>query len=402
MTTSEFQAGVTYDNAYLVFIDAAGYSTIVLTNPRDQAAQAFDMLREQALARIRGLSTSHRCARATLWKWAGDGGFFVVHDEDESIARNVALDAAMCLLTLDMPHLRDEFRLADLRGELHLRIAVHKGTIQPSRDGQNMSIHSPDINFAAHLEEATPSDSVAISADVYRTAGKYADSYRLVGLHEGKEVYLRLLSGNADAARAWLMARGLSNAVLVPAYPERPSQREKARLVDAASSEIIDLGTALGICSNYLVTTERPAWYRDAVIGFLERGGVYRCVLMDPSSEATSMLSRQMDEDLSAKIKKSIERFVRFKERNPAVASRLHVHQSDGYPGLAALAVDLDRPVSLILYSPYLSLMSPQRPGIERSDMPHYLVSPAAGQLFHNIRQLVLSFSATSTTQHIL
>lgn len=110
-----------------------------------------------------------------------------------------------------------------------------------------------------------------------------------MGLHEGKEIYLRLLKGSPDdTAKAWLMARGLWSAVPVHAYHERPSQHEKARLVNAASSEIIDLGTALGTCSNYLVTTERPAWYRDAVISFLERGGVYRCVLMNPSSEVAA------------------------------------------------------------------------------------------------------------------
>lgn len=46
MTTNDFLPGISYDNAYLIFVDAAGYSTIVLTNPRDQATRAFDMLRE--------------------------------------------------------------------------------------------------------------------------------------------------------------------------------------------------------------------------------------------------------------------------------------------------------------------------------------------------------------------
>lgn len=390
MRVGTFHGGATYDNSYLLFVDAAGYSTIVRTNPRDRAAHAFDLLRERAAARVRDLSVARHCDRAALWNWQGDGGFFVLHDERESVARDVALDAARCLLTLDLPQLQQEFHGSGLHGELHLRIAVHKGPIRCSQDGVGATIHSPDVNFAAHLEEATPRDAVAVSGEVHLTAGEHAELFTPVGPYEDKNVALMTSRPGARAAlQDWLQTRGLERGTPVFAYPERPSQWQKARCVDAAERDIVDLGTALHTCANYLVTTERPARYRDAVLAFLRRGGRYRCVLMAPHAEATTLLSRQRGEDLPTKIKTSLEKFAKFKDRHGVAADGLHVYQTTRYPALAALTVDLHLAGALILYAPYLSGQSMSGRAIERSEMPQYLVGPNAGRLFEDTRALV-------------
>ena len=383
-----FQPDRTYDQVYLLFVDTAGYSTIVRSNPRDRAAHAFDLLRERMRARIGQLAARHRCARSEVWSWRGDGGFFAVHDESESVARDVVLEAARAFLTLDLRHLRDEFAQAGVAGELHVRMAVHKGAIRHTGEGRTGTIHSPDINLAAHLEKATPADCLAVSEDVYRTAGPYAELFAHVGSHEGKDIYLMAGDGGPDgAAKAWLAGRGLADGAPVHAYPERPSPQEKARLLDAAAEEVLDMGTALRTSSSRLVTTERPARYRDAVLGLLRRGGTYRCYVLDPSSDAAATLSRQYQEDMARKIKDSLERFGRFKERYGAEAEGLRVYQTDEFPGFSALGVDVRRPGGLILYCSYLT--GTGRYGvIERGDMPHYLIGPAAGRVFARIREL--------------
>lgn len=408
MVSEQFQADRTYDHVYLVFIDTAGYSTIVLSNPADRAAHAFDLLRERMRARIAQVAEERRCARSGVWSWRGDGGFLAVHDDSESVARDVALEAARTFLTLDLRHLRDEFARAGVRGELHLRMAVHKGTIRHTGEGRTGTIHSPDINLAAHLEKATPRDCLAISEDVHRTAGPYAELFAPVGTHEGKRVYLMAGDGPAAggggpqaAAKAWLASRGLAGGTAVHAYPERPSSEEKARLLDAACEEVLDMGTALRSSSSRLVTSERPARYRDAVLGLLRRGGVYRCFLLDPSSDAAATLARQYQEDMTRKIKDSLERFGRFKERYGAEAEGLRVYQTDAFPGFSALAVDMRRPDGLILYSSYLMGTSPYGV-IERGDMPHYLISPAAGPVFGRIRALAEARDAGGSVERVL
>ncbi|MCQ8190333.1 hypothetical protein [Streptomyces rugosispiralis] len=397
-----FQADRTYDQVYLLFVDTSGYSTIVRSNPRDRAAHAFDLLRERMRARIEQFSDQHRCARGELWSWRGDGGFFAVHDDRESVARDVALEAARAFLTLDLRHLRDEFAQAGVDGELHVRMALHKGAIRHTGEGRTGTIHSPDINLAAHLEKATPPDCLAVSEDVYRTAGPYAELFAHVGSHEGKDVYLMAGDGGpGGAARAWLAGRGLADGAPVHAYPERPSPQEKARLLDAAAEEVLDMGTALRTTSGRLVTTERPARFRDAVLGLLRRGGTYRCYLLDPSSDAAATLSRQYQEDMTRKIKDSLERFGRFKERYGAEADGLRVYQTEEFPGFSALTIDMRGPGGLILYSSYL--LGTSRYGvIERGDMPHYLIGPAAGRVYTRIRQLAEARASEGQAQRVL
>ncbi|MEV6695359.1 hypothetical protein AB0M35_28215 [Micromonospora sp. NPDC051196] len=397
-----FQANRTYDNVFLIFVDAAGHSNVVAHNPRDLARQAFDLLHRKVTDRLSMIAEQRRVDYARPWRWAGDGGFLIVHDEDESVARDVTLEYVNSLLTLDLPHLRDEFTRLGIQGSLRLRVAAHKGSIRYRGEGNEGTIYSPDINFVAHLEKVTPPDTVAVSADVVQVAGPYAKLFEPVGEFEGRQIHLFAADARTGgAASIWLAAQGLVGGVPVNAYFERPSQLEKARMVRAATTEVVDLGTSLRTASRYLVTTERPAHFRDAVLDFLDRGGTYRCVLMAPDSEATRLLSRQRGEDLAGKTHAALADLRQFKQRHGAAADRLEVLQTPGYPGMACLATDLDSPYALILTSPYL--MAPPGPQLQlqRGDMPHYLITRSAGPLFDHLRSLVQGF-ATSSVERVL
>lgn len=387
----------TFENVYLVVVDASGYSTIVRHNPRDQAARVFDLLRQRILARVATVSAEFSCDRTQLWSWRGDGGILAIHDDNESVARDVALTSAADILRLDLEQVRVELRRMTLHGDLRLRLAVHKATVRLSPNGQTGTIHSPEVNFAKHLEEATPSDCIAISEAVHQAAGPHTGSYTFVGTFEDRNIYLKAPTGTPTHARqAWLSTTGLSLSWPVFAHPQRPSQAEKARLVSVAQHDIIDSGTALRTSARYLVTTERPAHYRDAVLDFLQRGGTYRCVLLDPSCEATATLSEYRQEDLPAKIRSAITEFAQFKQRHTPISDNLHVYQSQVFPGFAAIAVDLDSPSPVILYSPYLMAMKDLQINVDHGDSPHYLATAASGPLHNGLTSLLRSI-ATST-----
>ncbi|WP_131738715.1 adenylate/guanylate cyclase domain-containing protein [Actinomadura roseirufa] len=385
-----FRPGLTYDNVYILFLDAAGYSSIVRDNPRDRAAHAFDLLRGRVVARTAELSARLRCGRTALWSWRGDGGCLVFHDDDESTARDCALGVAHSIMAVDLPALRAELAPAGLHGTLRLRAAVHKGPIRYAAGHDTGAIHSPDLNFAAHLERAAPADCLMISEAVHRVCGDFAGLFTPAGTYESHRVYVMGPGGSAaEGLRSWLGGRGLAGGAPVHAYAQRPAQAEKARLVDAAAETVLDLGTALHTCARYLVTTERPARYRDAVLSFLRRGGVYDCVLLDPASETTALWSQLRREDLATKIKNSLAMFARFKERHGADAGGLRVHQTPAFPGLAALGVDLHAPGALLLYSPCLQHAAVGVHQLERADMPHYLTTPASGQVFTGLLDLI-------------
>lgn len=407
MSLTTFETGRAYKHAYFIFVDAAGYSTVVAANPLDRAGEGFNLFRERFLSRVTRVANNHRCERAQLWQWHGDGGFFVVHDDNESIGRDVAVESAVAFLDLDMKHLRDEFRQLGIAGELHVRMGVHRGVFHYVGDHHAQSIHSADVNLAAHLEQAAPRDCLAISEDVHRVAGPYAEQFTFVGSHEGRRVFLLSAPGSepgsaAAARRAWLVRHGPPGWQNIQAYPERPSQEMKAELVGAASRRVLDLGTALNTFSNYLMTTERPAWYRSALLEFLGRGGEYDCVMLDPKSRAADDLASARDEDIPTKIGRSLDRFAEFKDRYGADAENLRVHYTTAYPGLHALALDMEEPDGLILYSPYVGYTMPAANRLTRADMPNHLVTNAAGPLYSRIRDLLLGCTAPEALHRVL
>lgn len=198
-------------------------------------------------------------------------------------------------------------------------------------EGREGAICSPDINRVAHLEKVTPVDTAAIS--------------------------------------------------------------EKARLILAAVDTVVDLGTSLRTASNYLVTTERPALFRDAVLRFLAEGGRYRCVLMDPECEATRLLSQQRGERLADKTRQAMAAMRRFKDRFGVKAEGLEVYQSAAYPAMACMAVDHDQAHGVILASPYLIAPPGSQYQLERGDMPHLLVARSAGPVYDNLSALMAGFA---------
>ena len=400
---TELTAGNSYENVYLIFADAAGHSDIVASNPRDRAARAFDLLEDRVLDRVRTVQHEHRCGYARPWHWHGDGGLIVIHDDDESVGLETTLSLAEKLVSLVLKHLQDEFQLMQVDGQLHLRVAVHKGTITYRGSDAHGSIRSPDINFAAHLEKATPPDTVAISGEVYNVAGtRHADKYRKVGALEGHDVYLLARdSSGREVARSWIAAHGLKGSSRLFGYHERPSQSEKARLLDIADNDVLEIGTALHTSSNYLVTTERPATYRDAAMKYLRRGGVYRCYLMDPNCAETERVARERGEDLSRKISNSLTAFDQFKNRMGQDGDRLHVFQLQSYPAMTVFGFDMSDTHGLLLYSPYLPTVQADTK-VERGDMPHYVASRSVGGLYSSIEMIVKSLTSSSEIQRVL
>ncbi|MCM3921031.1 hypothetical protein ND748_04980 [Frankia sp. AiPs1] len=400
---SAFEVGTAYKHAYFMFLDASGYSTVVAANPLDRAGEAFNLFHQRAVDRVTRTARSHRCERAELWQWHGDGGFFIIHDDDESIARDVALTSADTFLDLDLSHLRDEFAQIGVAGELHVRMAIHRGVFHYLGDHHQRSIHSADVNFAAHLEKAAPRDCLVISEEVHRVAGQHADRFVPVGRHEGRNVFLLSTSGNpADARRSWLTRHGPLGWSAAHVFHERPSQQTKAELVLAASRYVLDVGTALNTFSRYLTTTERPAWYRDALLEFLRRGGRYDCVLLDPESRMANDLSAQRGEDVPAKIKRSVDRLAAFRELHPAAADSLRVHFTGVHAGMHALALDPDTPDGLIMYSPYVGDALPAPARLQRGDMPHYLVTVGSGSIYASVYRVVRECAAPAVLRRVL
>lgn len=381
-----------YENVYLVFVDASGHSNVVRSNPRDVSAQAFDLLYERIAGRLQKVVTKNRCEIAVVWSWLGDGGMIAIHDKSEKNSLLTTFDFVTEVLKLDLPNLKSEFANDNINGELHIRIAVHKGTIKYTDDGQQGFIHSSDINWGAHLEKATPKDSISISKEIFDIlpSDKKKD-FVSVGKFEEREAYV--FTPNADESLVtlnWRASQGFNEMELVQCYLERISQKDKAELIDTAKDTVIDFGTTLNTCSNYLFSTERPVPYRDAVCRLLERGGKFVCYMLSPDSPGSRQLIELRKEDTDEKLRNAMTRFQQFKSVNPALTNQFKVFQFDNNPNFAAMIIDPESDDSVCLYSPYLSVISQE--GTGRADMPHYLVSKKKHRMYKYVWDYVSSY----------
>ena len=378
-----FQKGQVYENVYMIFVDAAGHSNVVRSNPRDVSDQAFDLLYQKVWGRLREAAEKKGCGIAEVWSWLGDGGMFAVHDEREQVALETALMFARSVLQKDLRGLRREFAKREINGEIHLRIAVHKGTIRYTDQGQQGLIHSSDINWGAHLEEATPQDSVAISKDVYGIMGKNKQGFVHGGRFEEREVYV--FTPKVDAAlvrRNWAASQGFEGLGMVQGYLQRVSQRDKAALINTAKVRVVDFGTTLTTCANYLFSTERPVYYRDAVISLLNRGGSFVCYMLEPGSPGAAQLAELRMEDTDGKLEFSMDRFKVFKGKEVAPMEGFQVYQYKLNSNMAAMFIDPESEDGVCLYSPYLNGMPKGGEVLDRADMPHYLVSRKKGGMY--------------------
>ena len=387
---SDFHEDKVYKDVFMIFVDASGHSNIVKNNPSNLASKGFDLLEERLKQSIESKAQNSNCEIACVWSWLGDGGMFAVYDKDENRAMNAAISFSKDILTHDLPIIRLEFDKLCIAGDLHVRIAIHKGTISYTKNGQQGSIHSSDINWGAHLEKATPKDTVAISKEIFDILpASERKGFVSVGEYEERKIYLfnNQRENCKEIELEWASINGFEQMERIQCYHERLSQNAKAILIRSASKKVIDFGTTLNTCSGYLDSTERPVPYRDAVKELLNKGGTFSCYIVKPNSEASNELSTLRHEDSNMKISRSLERFSRFKQKNGE--KRFEVFAMNHNPNMAAMFFDPDSENAVCLYSPYINSIDHDT---GRADMPHYLISKKQPAIYNYIWNIVNAY----------
>jgi class 3 adenylate cyclase len=254
------EPGRDYKDVYFMKIDAKGHSTIVSQNDADKADTASTFFEEMVYESVEEACRKSRCQYIQFWGWEGDGGLCILFDEEESKARKTALDAAEVILA-ELEHINQKISRFEVNGSISVRIAIHKGTIRYKGDDRRGSVHSVDLNWCAHLEKATPANSIAISGDVYKILGGEQAKYTYAdGPFEGRDVYIKSHRNNDDIQDEWRKntlknteeALLLSSDVpvgrlgLVGVYSQRALTQEYAQLIKNAQERIWVAGIGLG------------------------------------------------------------------------------------------------------------------------------------------------------------
>lgn len=369
---SIFKDGTGLINVYFMKVDASGHSAIVRENPHDKANTLFDLVEDSIYTVVQSKKKLYGCAYADFWGWQGDGGLCVIYDpEEESKANTTALESAIGIVEYALPSLREDLNKQHIQGSLHLRVAIHKGAFQyKERHG---SIHSRELNFVAHLEKVAPPDTIVLSADVFSaSAPKLKQSFKKLDFpFEGEDVYLYAKHLSPRTMFEWISRIPIKGSFQMNTLSQRPTQLDKAMMIRHAAREVIDCGTALNTCSNYLVTREKPGAYRQRVMELLGAGVDYICLILSPDAEITKVYEKARGEELVRKITLSVDRLKSFAGEVKNLPGKFKVFAYDALPHFACIAIDR-QDEGLLLVSPYL----PSAPDlkVERGDTMHYLL----------------------------
>lgn len=386
-----FQNGSSYKDVYFIKVDASGHSNIVRNNPSDRVDKLFDLVEKHVYSSVEDYRNSEGCEYAGFWGWQGDGGLCVIYDRQESTSIKTAIRAAIKITGPNLESLRVHLRDLGLKGNLHLRVAIHKGHFTYKGDDKLGSIHSKDINFVAHLEAVSPVNAVTISDDVYRCSPKdISDQFTLLPFpFEGKSVYCYKPTMTASSTLEWIGNVPIENSSKLNVFCERPSEENKSLIISQAQQEVIDLGTALNTCSQYLVSTRRPDHYRQAVINLLRRGVNYTCVILDPDSAMAEQYGKSRQEDLRSRIGSALDRLKTFAELTKNEPGTFRVFAYSSMPYLATLGIDRKHH-GMLLISSYLPNSTTL--AIGRADTPHFLLTKALDATLYSLMDSCIDY----------
>ncbi|MEA2975640.1 MAG: hypothetical protein QOF19_1160 [Alphaproteobacteria bacterium] len=379
--TFSFETNRDYQGVYFLKIDAAGHSSIVARNTTDIVERFFDAFESSVRAEVDEARKLNGCMYSQFWGWAGDGGLCVIYDaQEESRALKTAIESACNILTRKLAPLRETLKKLNANGDFKIRAAVHKGTMRYTDFDRQGSIHSKDLNFVAHLEVATPYDTVTISRDIFEQCPIEIQRrfYELPFEFESRKTFAFSERPARDVTMDWVTKIPISDSKAISFLSRRYSESEKSQIISGANFEVVDLGTALSTCSHYLVSGKRPSYYRNAVISVLERGIRYVCLVLNPDSDVAKQYAEQRNEaDLLTKTVGSIENLSHFSARvdNPLFEVWLY----SALPHFAAIAIDRKQN-GLLIYAPYLPNLGPK--DIARADTPHMLLRNSAIEPF--------------------
>ncbi|HKZ93261.1 MAG TPA: hypothetical protein VJ249_01605 [Candidatus Bathyarchaeia archaeon] len=253
-----FRDGQSYINAYFMVLDIQGSSKLVSSNEADKVDEALGEFERVVYDSVQRKAKHKRCGTAKFWGWQGDGGLCVFYDDNESFARETATESAKEILA-EIPSLNDRIGRMKFGGEIHVRIALHKGSFKyKEKPG---SIHSVELNLISHAQKAVPVDCLAISKQVYDVCGiEKTDFHDAESTFEDNQFYIYSKRPKDDVLREWKQNSTISgeNRVALEsdvaleqlglrgAFMQRGLTREYVRLMDNAYKCIWALGVGLG------------------------------------------------------------------------------------------------------------------------------------------------------------
>jgi hypothetical protein len=201
--------------------------------------------------------------------------------------------------------------------------------------------------------------------------------------------------------------RNTSRTGIHAVFNRRPTVAYKAKLLESATVEVIEYGTALNTFKNYLVTNmtfdmaSDSLGYRDLFEQKLKEGIHFTCLMVDPDFAATAPIA-EIYPGLAEKIRASLVELLRVQAEIDlkGYKGKFTICTFHYLPAFAAICVDpsSDRVSGRLLLSPYIH-------GSENSRAPAYEIHKSENEdLFAVYTQSIIgtkdSCQVAANSQH--
>jgi len=168
-------------------IDVVEHSRMVLAGRRVEVSKLLNSFEKF----VEGVVKSQG---GDIWNWQGDGGLCAFDAGRQLGNVENAMRAALIILQRVSPFHLSKEPFPEAKQQIRVRIAVHLGTADLHRNRGR--IHSPDINFVAHLErKATPNSIIASEITLKECRKKIQEQFLDAGIFERKAVRICELYG---------------------------------------------------------------------------------------------------------------------------------------------------------------------------------------------------------------
>ncbi|MBA7501482.1 hypothetical protein ES706_00052 [subsurface metagenome] len=252
-------------------------------------------------------------------------------------------------------------------GKFVTKAGLTFGAVEEIRTGSIKDILGTTVDRCARIQSLALPDQILIDSSLRDAASSFLQDDSNIRVGPSNKVLLR---GIGPTVLYELSPKETRFAPFIAApiifYEEgRLSIDEKVAFMQTAKREVIELGIGLRTFTKYF-TNRKPAEFKDHVVGLMQQGVTFRCMLLDPDAKAANQYARDLNsKDYIKDIRRSIGELKKLQKefRSLNLKGVFEIYLYEHFPYFHAVCVDPETKAGHITVSHYLY-------GLSRADAP--------------------------------
>lgn len=230
---------------------------------------------------------------------------------------------------------------------LSTKVGITSGLVEKVRIGSRDDVLGSTVDRCARLEALAQPGQIIIDRPLFEAVRSFLKDYENVGV---SDPMTQILPGVGEtevrevfAGRARPIPLGAFKGAFWLNESGRLPLAEKARFLEGARDEVIEIGVGLTTFADYFHAFDRTL-FKEPVRKLLQRSVVFRCVAVNPNSQAAKVYSGDRGEPpYLREVKESIRKLreVRDEFRRDRLRGSLEMYTYARIPYYHAMCVDI-------------------------------------------------------------